>query len=84
MGPRSGRMERSRGGEAGGWVFPSGGVWGRSNERFFFRAGGRATRADVGRRDVVAWQEKESYAKSHQYKKISHQYLIDCDLFFIW
>ena len=50
----------------------------------FFRAGGRATRTDVGRRDAVGWQEKESYAKSHQYKKISYQYLIDCDLFFIW
>ena len=28
----------------------------------FFRAGGRATRANVGRRDAVGWQEKESYA----------------------
>ena len=51
MGPRSGRMERSRGGEAGGWVFPSCGVWGRSNERFFScgRQSNEGGRRETGR-----------------------------------
>ena len=51
---------REEGKQAAGFFHRAG--FGGGQTRGFFRAGGRATRADVGRRDAVGWQEKESYA----------------------
>ena len=51
---------REEGKQAAGFFHRAG--FGGGQTRGFFRAGGRATRADLGRRDAVGWQEKKSYA----------------------
>ena len=51
---------REEGKQAAGFFHHAG--FGGGQTRGFFRAGGRATRADVGRRNTVGWQKKESYA----------------------